>query len=139
VQRDVMQAYHEWFNFSSLATSEIGIRQDLLANGLIQLDGQDRFDQRDAGYFRLVQAWQHHTVIPNDDFIYLYSFALKPEDMQPSGSMNASRVDNITLVAGLVPDTALAPARGNATLRVYATNHNVLRIVNGFGGLLFTI
>jgi len=139
VQRDVMQAYHEWFNFSSLATSEIGIRQDLLATGLIQLDGQDRFDQRDAGYFRLVQAWQHHTVIPNDDFIYLYSFALKPEDMQPSGSMNASRVDNITLVAGLVPDTGLSPARGNATLRVYATNHNVLRIVNGFGGLLFTI
>jgi hypothetical protein len=139
VQRDIMTQYHEWFNFSSLATHEIGRRVDLINSGLIQLDGQDRFESRDAGYFRLVQPWQYHTVIPNDDFFYLYSFALRPEDLQPSGSMNASRVDNITLQLGLVADANLTPARGNATARVYATNHNVLRVINGFGGLLFTI
>jgi hypothetical protein len=139
LQRDIMSQYHEWFNFSSLATHEVGTRKDLLASANIQLDGQDRFESRDAGYFRLVQPWQHHTCIPNDDFIYLYSFALRPEDLQPSGSMNASRIDNILLQASLTPDVELSPVRGTATIRVYATNHNVLRVVNGFGGLLFTI
>jgi len=139
IQRDIMAQYHEWFNFSSLATHEIGIRKDLLASAIMTFDGQDRFDERDAGYFRLVQPWQYHTVVPNDEFIYLYSFALRPEDLQPSGSMNASRIDNITLSLGLTPDASLAPPRGNGTVRVYATNHNILRIVNGFGGLVFTI
>lgn len=60
IKRDVMSQYHEWFNFSSLATNEVGLRTDLLSTAVLQLDGQDRFDQRDAGYFRLVQSWQHH-------------------------------------------------------------------------------
>ena len=139
IKRDVMTQYHEWFNFSSLATNEVGTRNDLLSTAVIQLDGQDRFEQRDAGYFRLVQAWQHHTVIPNDEFIYLYSFALRPEDQQPSGTMNASRINNIILSLGLTADTQLQPARGNASVVVYATNYNILRVVNGFGGVLFTI
>ena len=134
-----MTQYHEWFNYSSLATNEQGTRLDLLSTALVQLDGQDRFEQRDAGYFRLVQPWQHHTAVPSDDFIYLYSFALKPEDQQPSGTLNASRVDTIILSAALTPDTALSPARGNASIIVYAKNYNVLRVVNGFGGVLFTI
>lgn len=139
IQRDIMAQYHEWFNFSSLATHEVGIRVDLLSTASIQLDGQERFDARDAGYFRLVQPWQYHTNIPNDEFIYLYSFSLRPEDQQPSGSLNASRIDNITMNAGITPDANLSPARGNGTIRVYAVNHNVLRVVNGFGGVLFTV
>ena len=109
----------------------------MLSTALLQLDGMDRFQERDAGYFRLVQAWQHHTVIANDDFIYIYSFALKPEDLQPSGSLNASRIDNLVLQITL--NQATTPPRGNCTGRVYATNHNVFRVVDGFGGLLFTI
>jgi hypothetical protein len=139
IQRNIMTQYHEWFNYSSLATNEQGTRLDLLSTALVQLDGQDRFEQRDAGYFRLVQPWQHHTAVPSDEFIYLYSFALKPEDQQPSGTLNASRVDTIILSAALTPDTALSPARGNASIIVYAKNYNVLRVVNGFGGVLFTI
>ena len=139
IQRDAVTQFHEWFNYSSLATSEVGIRKDLLDTALIQLDGQDRFDARDAGYFRLVQPWQYHTNVPSDDFIYLYSFALRPEDLQPSGSMNASRVDNINVMVNLIADANLSPARGNASIRVYATNHNIFRVVNGFGGVLFTI
>jgi hypothetical protein len=139
LQRDIMAQYNEWFNFSSLATHEQGTRTDLLSTAYIQLDGQDRISQRDAGYFRLVVPWHCHTAIPNDDFIYVYSFALRPEDQQPSGSLNASRIDNITLNTGITPDITLSPARGNATIRVYALNHNVLRFMNGFAGLLFSI
>jgi hypothetical protein len=139
IKRDIMAQYHEWFNFSSLSTHEMGSRIDLLSTAGLQLDGQDRFETRDAGYFRLVQPWQHHTVIPTDVFIYLYSFALRPEDQQPSGTMNASRIDTIVLNAGLTADSLLSPARGNASIVVYATNYNILRVVNGCGGVLFTI
>ena len=137
LKRDLMDSYHEWFNYSNLSISETGKRTDMLSSALLQLDGMDRFQERDAGYFRLVQAWQHHTVVPNDDFIYTYSFALKPEELQPSGSLNASRIDN--LVLQITMNQGTVPARGNCTARVYAINHNVLRVVDGFGGLLFTI
>lgn len=137
LQRNVMQSYHEWFNYSSLPISEIGVRRDLLSSAVLVLDGQERFEARDAGYFRLVQPFQRHTVIPNDDFIYTYSFALRPEDLQPTGSMNASRIDSI--VWQMITDQATVPARGNCVTRIYATNHNILRVVDGFGGLLFTI
>ena len=137
LQKNVMESYHEWFNYSSLAISEAGRRTDLLTSAVLQLDGQDRFEERDAGYFRLVQPWQRHTVIPNEDYLYLYSFALRPEELQPTGSMNASRIDNI--IWQLTMNQTTTPARGNCSARVYATNHNVLRVVDGFGGLLFTI
>lgn len=137
LQKNVMESYHEWFNYSSLAISENGQRTDLLTSAVLQLDGQDRFQERDAGYFRLVQPWQRHTVIPNEDYLYVYSFALRPEELQPTGSMNASRIDNI--IWQLTMNQTTNPARGNCSARVYATNHNVLRVVDGFGGLLFTI
>jgi hypothetical protein len=137
IQKNVMQSYHEWFNYSSLAISENGQRTDLLSSAVLQLDGQDRFEERNAGYFRLVQPWQRHTSIPNEDYLYVYSFALRPEDLQPTGSMNASRIDNI--IWQLTLNQTTNPLRGNCSARVYATNHNVLRVVDGFGGLLFTI
>ena len=146
LQRDYMETMHEWFNYSSTAINDIGIRQDMLQDALIQVDGYDRFERRDAGYFRLVQPYIYHTNIPTSAFIYSYSFALRPEDMQPSGSLNASRIDNLILQLNLVPDyvgaatdTNYVVPRGNAHVVVYATNHNVLRVVNGFAGLLFKI
>ena len=126
--------------------------RDLLQDAVLQVDGYDRFERRDAGYFRLVQPFQYHTNIPTNNFIYSYSFALRPEEMQPSGSMNASRIDNMILQVNLRPDSdgladtaqgyatpGYAPPRGNSAIRVYAKNHNVMRVVNGFAGLLFKI
>jgi hypothetical protein len=137
VKRDDMVRYNEFFNYSSLGTFEVGARQDILADAVLQLDGFDRFQVRDAGYFRLVQPWQYHTVVPEDNFVYSYSFALRPEDAQPSGSMNASRLDSIVLQINL--NANLVNALGTLSTRVYAINHNVLRIADGFGGVLFTI
>jgi len=139
IQRSQMNSYHEYYNYSNLSIFESGQRTDLMADAMIQLDGYDRFDRRDAGYFRLVQPYYHHTAVPNNLFIYNYCFALRPEELQPSGSLNASRIDSFVLQMNLLPDSPTGPARGNAITRVYATNHNVLRIINGFGGLLFTI
>ena len=137
LQTQTARNNHEWFNFSSLSISETGTRTDLLANAVLQLDGFDRFQVRDAPYFRLVQPWQRHTTIPSDDFIYLYSFAIRPEELQPCGSFNASRIDSIVLQVQTNQTTV--PARPNCTIRIYAHNHNVLRVVDGFGGVLFTV
>ena len=137
IQRDDMTRYHEYFNYSSLGTFEIGTRVDVLQDAVLQLDGFDRFQVRDAGYFRLVQPWQYHTVVPEENFLYSYSFALRPEDAQPSGSMNASRMDSMVLQINLNP--VLVNAIGTLHTRIYGINHNVLRIADGFGGVLFTI
>ena len=137
IKRDDMNRYNEYFNYSSLGTFEIGTRTDILSDAVLQLDGFDRFKVRDAGYFRLVQPWQYHTVVPEESFVYSYSFALRPEDVQPSGSMNASRMDSIVLQISL--NQTLINTIGTLTSRVYAINHNVFRIADGFGGVLFTI
>ena len=137
IQRDDMTRYHEYFNYSSLGVYEIGTRTDMMLNAVLQLDGFDRFQVRDAGYFRLVQPWQYHTVVPEEYFVYSYSFALRPEDIQPTGSMNASRMDSIILQVAINP--TLVNAVGTLHSRIYAINHNVFRVADGFGGVLFTI
>ncbi len=146
LQRNAIEANNEWFNFSSTSTQEPGQRRDMLQDAIIQMDGYDRFEVRDAGYFRLVQPWLRHTNVPIGTFIYCYSFGIKPEEQQPSGSFNASRIDTLKLQISLRPDTTLPvtdpnyiPACGNSHIRVYAVNHIVLRVVEGFAGVLFRI
>jgi hypothetical protein len=143
VQRDLMTQRHEWFNWSSLSITESipsGIfRTDNLASALLQVDGKDRFDERDAVYFRLVQPYKHHTTTEVDSFLYMYSFALRPEDVQPTGSLNASRIDSLILQLTLVSSAVSQPPRGACSARVYALNHNVLRVADGYGGLLFRV
>ena len=101
----------------------------------LQLNGQDRFSEREGTYFDLVQPWQHHTRTP-DTGINLYSFALRPEEHQPSGSCNFSRIDNATLQ--LVLSNATVEGTSTAKVRVFATNYNVLRIMSGMGGLAYS-
>ena len=101
----------------------------------LQLNGQDRFSEREGTYFDLVQPFQHHTRSP-DTGINVYSFALRPEEHQPSGSCNFSRIDNATLQ--LVLSNATVEGTKTAKVRVYATNYNVLRVMSGMGGLAYS-
>jgi len=101
----------------------------------LQLNGQDRFSEREGTYFDLVQPYQHHTRSP-DTGINVYSFALRPEEHQPSGTCNFSRIDNATLQ--LVLSNATVGGTATAKVRVYATNYNVLRIMSGMGGLAYS-
>jgi hypothetical protein len=110
----------------------------------LQLNGHERFSERHSEYFRLVQPLQHHTSIPVDSGIHVYSFALKPEEHQPSGTCNFSRIDNAVLklsgmgtAAGVLAENGTTTMSG-ATLRVYAVNYNVLRIMSGMGGLAYS-
>jgi len=94
----------------------------------LQLNGQDRFSEREGSYFDVVQPYQHHTRAP-DAGINVYSFALRPEEHQPSGSCNFSRIDNAVLQLVLSSPTVSGTA--TAKVRVYAVNYNVLRVMSG--------
>ena len=109
--------------------------QNPVVTAKLQLNGQDRFSEREGTYFDLVQPFQHHTRNPSTG-INLYSFALRPEEHQPSGTCNFSRIDNATLQ--LVLSNATVEGTKTAKVRVYATNYNVLRIMSGMGGLAFS-
>jgi hypothetical protein len=101
----------------------------------LQLNGQDRFSEREGSYFSWVQPYQSHTRAP-DEGINVYSFALRPEEHQPSGTCNFSRIDNATLQ--LVLSNATVEGTKTAKVRVYARNYNVFRVMSGMGGLAYS-
>jgi hypothetical protein len=104
---------------------------DPLTDAKLLLNGHDRFSVRNAAYFNLVQPYQHYTRIPSVG-IYSYSFALKPEEHQPSGTVNMSRIDNATL------QLTNATGANAVKLRVYAVNYNILRVMSGMGGVAYS-
>ena len=109
----------------------------------VKLNGHDRFEERDYTYFTRSQIWKHHTGVGGidsrqttpgaahrtlNDSIAVYSFALKPEEHQPSGTCNFSRIDNAELIGSST----------TTTNKIYAINYNILRIMSGMGGLAFS-
>jgi hypothetical protein len=130
----------------------------------LQINGQDRLDRRPGTYYNKVQPYQHHTGSFNlvrggtADFerqrqpgAYMYSFALRPEEHQPSGTCNFSRIDTATLVLSVngqwfnpnslnedpVEDISIGEDDG-WNVRVYAVNYNILRVMSGMGGLAYS-
>jgi hypothetical protein len=101
----------------------------------LQLNGQDRFTEREGAYFDKVQPFQHHTRTPSTG-INVYSFALRPEEHQPSGTCNFSRIDKATLQLTVSINTVTGSR--TAQVRVYALNYNVLRVMSGMGGLAYS-
>ena len=89
-------------------------------------------------YINLIQPYQHHENIPSNAGINVYSFSLKPEEHQPSGTLNMSRID--TAVLNLTFEAAITSYYNPTeyTLFVYAVNYNVLRILSGMGGLAYS-
>ena len=101
----------------------------------LQLNGQDRFTEREGSYFDRVQPYQHHCRTPSTG-INCYSFALRPEEHQPSGTCNFSRIDKATLQLTVSVNTV--KTNNTAQVRVYALNYNVLRVMSGMGGLAYS-
>ncbi len=101
----------------------------------LQLNGQDRISEREGSYFDVVQPFQHHTRAP-DTGINVYSFSLRPEEHQASGSCNFSRIDNAVLQ--LVLSSGTVSGTATAKVRVYAVNYNVLRVMSGMAGVAYS-
>jgi hypothetical protein len=145
-----------WFNYSGANAASTAV--DSFTTALLQLNGHDRFSVRFADYFRKVKNYEHHTRVPrvgNDlaglfsdskqsglrQYIYSYSFALSPEEHQPSGTCNFSRIDNAVLQLTYGADSLTGVPGVNSlamNLNIYAVNYNVLRIMSGMGGLAYS-
>ena len=111
-------------------------------NAILQLNGHDRFDRREGAYFNYVQPNQHHSRTPADG-INVYSFGLHPEQHQPSGTCNLSRIDNTQLNVNFVSGSKsghppLNFLNSDTQLFIYAFSYNVLRIMSGMGGLAYS-
>jgi len=118
--------------FSSLGTVHTGAN-----TWQLKLNGHDRFEKQPTTYFTRYQPMKYHSSCAHNgpgapsDTVAVYSFALKPEEHQPSGTCNFSRIDNAQLIYTYLPIDVL-------NLRVYAVNYNVLRIMSGMGGLAYS-
>jgi hypothetical protein len=112
---------NRWTDFTTGSTPYAG--PNTLVDAKLQLNGHDRFATRKANYFNLQQPLDHHTNGPAVG-IYVYSFALSPEEHQPSGSINMSRIDNATMQMTLA-------SSASSQVFMYATNYNILRIMSG--------
>ena len=130
VRKNVDGVY--WNNYSTAATGNDHLDStNPITNAKIMLNGNDRFATRKGEYFSLVQPYQHHENTPNKfhQGINVYSFALKPEEHQPSGTLNMSRIDTAVLSLSSSIDGVIS---------IYAVNYNVLRILSGMGGLAYS-
>jgi hypothetical protein len=111
-----------------------GTGENPVESAKLLLNGHDRFAERDGRYFNLVQPYQHHENVPSKG-LCMYSFGIAPENHQPSGTCNFSRIDNATLIVkvrGLGADS-----KSGGKLKLMAVNYNILRIMSGMGGLAY--
>lgn len=129
-QLDDVALTNNWYNFSN-TVNPLLTQGDPIVTAQLFLNGTERFEERSASYFRLVQPLNYHTTTP-DTFIYMYSFALKPEELQPSGQCNMSKIDIVDL------NVSFPQLEGNSQFRCYAINYNVLRIFSGMAGVAFS-
>lgn len=118
---------NSWFDFLNYD------KKHIMKSARIMFNGLNRIEDKDPYYYNYVQPFQHHRGCSKDG-IYLYSFAINPEEHQPSGSVNASRINKFQLVLSVDRPKSSTYAF-DAT--VYAISYNILRISSGLAGLLY--
>ena len=141
----------DWTNFTNSPPFLQFLGLSVVNKHKLLLNGNDRYNEKDADYYNLVQPYNHFTAIPPTG-ILTYSYALQPVEQQPSGSLNFSRIDNasnrwssipvLSALNNVVPgaSSSVWSSSGNVTYEavVYAVNYNVLRIMSGMGGLAYS-
>lgn len=125
----------DYFNYNGQPDVN-GFPTDPFLNAQIDLNGHDRTLNHPIQYYRLVQPYEHHTRFPLGK-VYLYSFALYPEDVKPSGSVNMSRIDNVNMRFTFPTVTVPANLQWTGEVRIYARSKNVMKIVSGMAGLMY--
>jgi hypothetical protein len=123
---------NEWYNFSTQSYKNGKVNgTDPMIRGKLIFEGQELFNTKDAKFFRTVVPYQRHTNVPNN-FIYVYSFSLNPEEFQPSGACNFSRIDSQMLYLE-ISDQLIDPI-----ITIFASNYNILNIAGGLCGLEYS-
>lgn len=129
-RRSDINRYNDWSNYTNSLT---GLpNYNILKTAKLLWNGMDRFEEKPPEYFNYIQPYQYHTRSPREG-IYVYSFALYPEKIQPSGSFNASSVNKIQLY-----HTTETPSGDYSYNMVLFTKYyNVFRVMSGSGGMVF--
>ena len=96
----------------------------------ILFNGQERLTESSPTYYRVVQPYNNGMKVSREK-IYTYSFSLKPNEYQPSGACNFSKIDNATM-------EFTGELEENYLITIFAVNYNILRIMSGMGGLLYS-
>jgi hypothetical protein len=122
---------NKWLTYTGTQSTNSYGQDDSFKTAKLQLNGHDRFSVRFSDYFRLCQNYCHHTRVPAKH-IYTYSFALSPEEHQPSGTCNFSRIDNAVM------QFTYESGASASNIKMFAVNYNVLRIMSGMGGLAYS-
>jgi hypothetical protein len=133
-RRSDITATNDWSNFTNRIPSDK--TYPIMKTARLLWNGMERFEEKERQYFNLVQPYMHHTRGPREG-IYVYSFALNPEDNQPSGAFNASMINRIQLYVSNEEYEAGAPAYDYEYV-VYSVYYNVFRTMSGMGSMVFT-
>jgi hypothetical protein len=107
-------------------------------NYKLVLNGAERFAARDITYFTRNQVWECHTGFGSvlfPDSIAVYSFSLRPEEYQPSGTCNFSRIESAQLVRSPLYTNGVPTPD---VIDLYAINYNVLRVNSGMAGVVYS-
>ena len=120
-------------NTSRITGQERFYGTDLVKSAELQLNGHDRFGNRNVDYFNLVEPYEHHYRGPNPG-INVYSISLNPEDHQPSSAINMSEIGHIVMQMRLANNVN---PLNTAKIRSYTISYNILRIFFNMGGLAF--
>ena len=142
---------NDWTNFSNGHTHIPSSGKSIASSSKITTNGQDRIPSLPSGYFRYLVPYRCYTAIPEVEGIYTYSFALDPEQYQPSGTFNFSRIDNSNVVIATGELDKLTNDWGNGyetnphvdtsgtqlSFSLFAVNYNVLRVMSCMGGLAY--
>jgi len=124
---------NDYYNYSSIVNYNTinAVKSEPFNKCQLRFNGNERFEYLPANYFYLYQPYRYHSCGPTQ-YIHVYSFAITPEAMQPSGASNFSKIDNIALNMQCNNNIQ------SGNIHIYATNYNVLRIQNGMAGILFS-
>ena len=134
-QRSDVNNYNDWTNYTN--RHSYNRNYPILKSAKILFNGFDRFEEKPAAYFNLLQPFQHHTNSPREG-IYVYSFALHPEKSAPSGTCNMSMLQKTQLyVTTNAIDTTDVNPKYEYEVTVYSLSYNIFRVMSGSGSMVF--
>lgn len=128
LQRSDINKKNNWFTY-------LDNYNKIMLTAKIMFNGVDRITEKEAEYFNYLQPYQHHTGNPKEG-LFIYSFSIDPENFQPSGSCNMSRINNIQFYMTCNTPRDLSYTY-NATF--YVINYNFLRISSGLAGVVYNV
>lgn len=136
LQNRLAQSYNLWHNYNlnpSRITNENPL--EILGSVEMKINGQDRFSEKEAEHFRLLEPLKYGSTTPKK-FMYNYNFGVHNDKYQPSGTINFSRIDNSQILLKFNMDTNVDQSN-DIDIKIFATNYNILRIKNGMGGVVY--